>query len=55
MIQLNYIDIFNNIFVQNQAISAVLLIGSFGRKKPKANSDIDYQIVVSENFDNQLF
>ena len=38
-----------------EGIQSVIIIGSFGRRNPKANSDIDYQILIDENFDNDLF
>ena len=52
MIQYNLIEKINAIFQSNTAIEAALLIGSFGRKTPKAHSDMDYQILVNSEFDN---
>lgn len=55
MKQLEIIDKYNKIFKRINSIQAAIIIGSFGRKNPKANSDIDYQILVDERFDNDLF
>lgn len=42
----------NLVFQSCRSSLAVLLIGSFGRNTPKANSDIDYQLLVDHTFDN---
>jgi protein tyrosine/serine phosphatase/predicted nucleotidyltransferase len=55
MIQKQLIEKFNKIFSKIDSIQATILIGSFGRGNPKANSDIDYQILVDENFNNKVF
>lgn len=55
MIQLDIIKKLNTFFANVETIETVLLIGSFGRGNPKPNSDIDYQIIVTKNFDNSLF
>ena len=52
MIQYNLIEKINAIFQSDATIEAALLIGSFGRKTPKAHSDMDYQILVNSEFDN---
>jgi len=55
MIQKQLIQKFNALFKNNKTIKSTILIGSFGRNTPKANSDIDYQILVNDKFDNVLF
>ena len=55
MRQLKIISKVNTIFQNSDSIKAAILIGSFGRRNPKANSDIDYQIIVGDNFDNNVF
>lgn len=55
MRQVKIIDKMNVIFQKNNSIKSVILIGSFGRKKPKANSDVDYQIIVDNSFNNDVF
>ncbi len=55
MIQYNLIKKLNTFFAKTETIETVLLIGSFGRRTPKPNSDIDYQIIVTKDFDNNLF
>jgi protein tyrosine/serine phosphatase/predicted nucleotidyltransferase len=55
MKQVQLIEKYNTLFGKIKGIQSVIIIGSFGRKNPKANSDIDYQILVDENFDNDLF
>jgi protein tyrosine/serine phosphatase/predicted nucleotidyltransferase len=55
MIQRKLIGKFNTIFKANSNINSTTLIGSFGRNTPKANSDIDYQILVNESFNQEQF
>jgi len=55
MIQNQFIQKFNALFKHNNTISSAILIGSFGRNTPKANSDIDYQILINENFNKEQF
>lgn len=55
MIQKQLIQKFNALFKDNKTINSAILIGSFGRNTPKANSDIDYQILVNENFSKAQF
>ncbi len=55
MIQKQLIEKFNSLFKNNKTINSTILIGSFGRNTPKANSDIDYQILVTENFSEAQF
>jgi len=55
MIQKRIIEKFNKIFKNINSIQSTIIIGSFGREMPKPNSDIDYQILVNESFDNHLF
>jgi len=55
MKQEQLIEKYNTLFEKIEGIQSVIIIGSFGRRNPKANSDIDYQILVDENFDNNLF
>lgn len=55
MKQKQIIQQLKNVFLTNRGIDAALLIGSFGRGTPKANSDIDIQILVNDKFDNPLF
>ncbi len=55
MIQLNIIKKLNIFLAKIETIETVLLIGSFGRGNPKPNSDIEYQIIVTKNFDNSIF
>lgn len=53
MIQNKLIKQFNLLFEKNHDVDSAILIGSFGRGNPKANSDIDYQILVSESFNRE--
>jgi len=55
MIQRKLIEKFNSLFKANSNISSTILIGSFGRNTPKANSDIDYQILVNKKFNQEQF
>jgi protein tyrosine/serine phosphatase/predicted nucleotidyltransferase len=55
MIQKQLIEKFQNIFNKIDSVQATIIIGSFGRNNPKANSDIDYQILVNEDFNNNTF
>lgn len=55
MLQSKIINRFNSFFRKNNDIKSAILIGSFGRNNPKANSDIDYQILVTKNFDKEQF
>jgi protein-tyrosine phosphatase/predicted nucleotidyltransferase len=55
MIQKQFIKKYNTLFEKTKGIQSVIIIGSFGRKNPKANSDIDYQILIDNNFDNDFF
>ena len=55
MIQKQLIEKYNTLFEKIKGIQSTIIIGSFGRKNPKANSDIDYQILIDNNFDNHLF
>lgn len=55
MIQRKLIEKFNSLFKANSNINSTILIGSFGRNTPKANSDIDYQILVSKDFNQEQF
>jgi protein tyrosine/serine phosphatase/predicted nucleotidyltransferase len=55
MIQNQLIEKFKNIFNKIDSIQATIIIGSFGRNNPKANSDIDYQILVNEDFNKNIF
>lgn len=55
MIQKQLIEKYNTLFEKIKGIQSTIIIGSFGRKNPKANSDIDYQILIDNNFDNDLF
>ena len=55
MIQKQLIEKYNTLFGNIKGIQSVIIIGSFGRKNPKANSDIDYQILIDNNFDNDFF
>lgn len=45
----------NEVFREIKAVQSVIIIGSFGRKAPKYNSDIDFQILVNQSFSSQLF
>lgn len=45
----------NNLFYINNNIKSTVLIGSFGRNNPKGNSDIDYQILITDDFCIDLF
>ena len=49
------IEKINKLTLNLKNINSAILIGSFGRRRPKPNSDIDYQILVDDEFDNQLF
>lgn len=53
--QESLIQKFNQLFSHINEVQAVIIIGSFGRGNPQANSDIDYQILVNEEFDNKTF
>lgn len=55
MIQRKLIEKFNSLFKANSNINSTILIGSFGRNTPKANSDIDYQILVNKKFNQEQF
>ena len=55
MLQQTYINLANAALLEIASIKAALIIGSFGRNQPKPNSDIDYQILVGNDFDNQYF
>lgn len=55
MIQKKLIEKFNTLFRSNKDINSTILIGSFGRGTPKANSDIDYQILVNTRFNHEKF
>lgn len=55
MIQNKYISILNNLFRNIETVKSAIIIGSFGRNTPKANSDIDYQLLVSNDFSKELF
>jgi protein tyrosine/serine phosphatase/predicted nucleotidyltransferase len=55
MIQQELIEKFNKAFEKTNGIQSAIIIGSFGRGMPKPNSDIDYQVLVNDNFNNQLF
>ena len=55
MKQREIIQKFNALFKNMRGVSAAVMIGSFGRGTPRPNSDIDYQLLVDENFDDQLF
>jgi len=52
--QYKIISIMNELFKNIAEINSTLLIGSFGRKKPLHNSDIDYQILVSDSFNYKI-
>ena len=52
MVQYALIEKINELALNLESIKSVKLIGSFGRKDQKANSDIDYQILVDDNFNN---
>jgi protein tyrosine/serine phosphatase/predicted nucleotidyltransferase len=55
MLQKKLIEKFNSLFKANSNINSTILIGSFGRNTPKANSDIDYQILVNKRFSQEQF
>lgn len=55
MIILKLKDSFNTFFKKNLSINSAVIIGSFGRGDSGANSDIDYQILVDDSFDNDTF
>lgn len=54
MIQNKYISILNNLFRNIETVKSAIIIGRFGRNTPKANSDIDYQLLVSNDFSKEL-
>lgn len=55
MIQIEIIEKFNTIFIKKDSIDSAVLIGSFGRKNQKPNSDVDYQLLVNESFSQNQF
>ncbi len=55
MIQKKLIEKFNKAFEKTNYIQSAIIIGSFGRGTPKPNSNIDFQILVDNNFNNQSF
>lgn len=55
MKQILLIEKYNSLFEKVKGIQSAIIIGSFGRNNPKPNSDIDYQILVNEDFNNDFF
>lgn len=55
MRQTEFIEKLNETFKNTNGIQSAIIIGSFGRGLPKPNSDLDYQILVENDFDNQQF
>jgi len=52
MKQLKTIEQLKQLFPTIDGLEVALLYGSFGRKEPTPNSDIDIQLLVSKNFEN---
>lgn len=55
MKQFQTLEKLNEILPNSTGIQAALLYGSFARKTPNPNSDIDIQLLVEENFDPNKF
>lgn len=55
MKQNEFVKKLNQTFKNIKGIQSTIMIGSFGRGLPKPNSDLDYQILVGNDFDNQHF
>jgi len=55
MIHTHIIKKFNSIFREIETVQSAIIIGSFGRKNPNPNSDIDYQLLISKSFSNGWF
>ena len=51
----NIIKKFNDCTQSFHSVQSVILIGSFGRANPQPNSDIDYQLLVNNDFNNKEF
>jgi hypothetical protein len=51
----NFISKFKALTSSYTSIQATILIGSFGRNTPKPNSDLDFQLLVTGDFDNDYF
>ena len=54
MKQLKTIDQLQKLFPKVNGVEVALLYGSFGRKKPTPNSDIDIQILVNKDFETKF-
>jgi protein tyrosine/serine phosphatase/predicted nucleotidyltransferase len=52
--QSKVINIINDIFRDSQQMNSAILIGSFAKNNPTHNSDIDYQVLVNNNFDKDI-